>query len=179
MLKSQNIKLLDNKLVSVFHYLELSGSNSYLIGSANIRNILYSADYDLNENMNLLDTKSILQKLYREFLHIFNTAHSNKDYYIVDFKCGYDDTTKEAIRWSYVDIKKGYQRIKGKTYSFEYCLLQDGDDNIIKLDMVYILNNIFTDINILYNLHIVTNKKQLNGSKLLVHIHTHTNCSRC
>lgn len=160
MIKPQNIKLIDNQISNVFHFLELSGSHSFLIGSSNIRNVLYSSDYDLNESLNLIETPSILDKLYKEFLNIFTKAYTNKDYYIVDFKCGYDDINKHPIRWNFADMKAGYKTINKKKYQFVDCLIQPS--NIIKLDMIYLyMDNIFTDINILYSLHLVNNKNEL------------------
>jgi hypothetical protein len=161
-IKKQKTDFLDNNLVKVFHFLELSGSHSYLIGSSNIRNILYSNDYDLNENLNIDDTKLILEGLYKEFLNIFNKAYYNKDYYITDFKNGINEN-HEPIRWNYNDMKKGFKLLNGKKYDFKYCLLMD--NNMIKLDMCYLMNNLFTDINIVYNLHLINNKKKLSNTK--------------
>lgn len=139
------------------HFLELKGHHNFLIGSNKIRNILYANDYDLNANLKINDTIPVLRKLHQEFVHIFDTAHANPDYYIINFKCGvYKD---EPIRWSYHDIVEGH--VNG--ISFEEALIMD--DNTIKLDMVYIYNGIFTDINCLYNLHIVTDKKHYTKTK--------------
>lgn len=156
MLKRQNIKYLDKNITNVFHFLELKGSHNFLIGSNNIRNLLYANDYDLNSNVKTNDSITILKKIYEEFLHIFDTAFKNPDYYIFDFKCGvYND---ESIRWSYNDLTKGYVKFGKEIITFEECLIDDNPENKIKLDICYLYNGIFTDINCLYNIHIIDNK---------------------
>jgi len=107
------------------------------------------------------DTITVLNNLYQEFLGIFDKAHKNENYYVVDFKCGYNDD--EPIRWNYTDLKNGYTLIKKEKISFQECLVMP--DNIIKMDIVYLYHEIFTDINILYNLHIVAKKEHLEKEK--------------
>lgn len=63
-------------------------------------------DYDLNENVKVNDSITILNHLYKEFLSIFEKAYQDKNYYVVDFKCGYEKD--EPIRWSFKDLKNGY-----------------------------------------------------------------------
>ena len=159
----QSPEYLDSNLTKVFHFLELSSNHAVLIGSSRIRNILYNNDYDLNENLNIDDTIQVLNKLHQEFIDIFRRAYSNEQYYIIDFKCGY--IKNEAIRWTFNDLKRGYITNGSKKITFQECLLMP--DNITKLDLVYILNGLFTDINILYNLHIVNDKKDLPKEKEL------------
>ena len=48
MLKEQQTEYIDSNIEKVFHFLELKGHHSFLIGSNKIRNILYANDYDLN-----------------------------------------------------------------------------------------------------------------------------------
>lgn len=153
----QNEEYLDSELTKVFHFLELSSSHSFLIGSANIRNIKYAVDYDLNENLKVNDSVTILN----QFLSIFEKAYQDKNYYVVDFKCGYEKN--EPIRWNFQDLKNGYVYIEKNKVTFQECLVMP--DNVIKLDLVYLYNDIFTDINILYNLHIVGKKSDLTNAK--------------
>lgn len=160
-MKKQDLKYIDSNITQVFHFLELKGHHNFLIGSNKIRNILYQNDYDLNSNLQINDTIPILNKVYQEFLHIFDTAHANPDYYIIDFKCGVHNG--EPIRWSYHDLTKGMIKCGKHMITFEECLLME--DNIIKLDMCYLYNNVFTDINCLYNLYMVNNKNDLMKEK--------------
>lgn len=148
-IKKQNVQYIDSNIQKVFHFLELRANQAFLIGSNTIRNVLYKNDYDLNENINITDSITILNKLYKEFKAIFTKAYKHKDYYILDFKNGYDNK-HQPIRWSYDDIKKGSKTINKRNYLFTECLLQE--NNIIKLDLCYVHNNLFTDVNIVYNL---------------------------
>ena len=161
MLKEQETEYIDGNITKVFHFLELKGHHNFLIGSNKIRNILYGNDYDLNADIGVSDTVTVLHNIYNEFLNMFKKAHASPDYYILDFKCGvYDD---EPIRWTYKDMIRGSVKRGVKAITFEECLLMD--DNKIKLDLCYLHNDIFTDINCLYNLFIVKNKSDLKKLK--------------
>jgi hypothetical protein len=92
---------------------------------------------------------------------MFKKAHASPEYYILDFKCGV--YKGEPIRWSYQDMMRGSVKRGVKAITFEECLLME--DNKIKLDLCYIHNGIFTDINCLYNLFIVKNKGELQNAK--------------
>lgn len=160
-LKQQKEEYLDTKLTDVFHFLSLNSSHSFLIGSSNLRNIKYAVDYDLNQNLKIKDTVKILNKVYHEFLSIFQKAYDDENYFIVDFKCGY--INDEPIRWNFEQLRNGHQYIEKKMITFDQCLIMP--DNIIKLDLVYVYNGIFTDINILYQFHIVGRKENLQIEK--------------
>lgn len=160
-IKYQTEEYLDRKITNAFHFLELQSSHAFLVGSSNIRNIKYAVDYDLNEDLKINDTTKVLDQLYSEFLSIFEKAYKNENYYVVDFKCGY--VGEEPIRWAFSDLKKGYIHFQKKKYTFQECLVMP--DNIVKLDLVYVYNGIFTDINILYNFHVVHKKSNLKKEK--------------
>jgi len=162
-LKQQKEEYIDKNITDVFHFLSLKSSHSFLIGSSNIRNIKYAVDYDLNENLKINDSVQILNGVYKEFLQMFEKAHKKEDYYIVDFKCGYNEKNNEPIRWSFEDLKNGYKYVDKNKVTFQQCLIMP--NNIIKLDLVYLYHGIFTDINILYNFHIVGKKKDLQKEK--------------
>lgn len=163
MLKRQETEYLDSNIEKVFHFLELKGHHSFLIGSNKIRNIQYANDYDLNADVGVSDSVTVLHKIYEEFLSMFKKAHTSPDYYILDFKCGtYKD---EPIRWSYQDMLHGSVKRGGNELTFEECLLME--DNTIKLDLCYLHNEVFTDINCLYNLFIVKSKDALEKKKLM------------
>jgi hypothetical protein len=162
-LKNQKEEYLESDLNKAFHFLELKASHNYLIGSNNIRNMLYANDYDLNANLKTGDSITVLHKLYEEFLHIFTTAYNDPKYYILDFKCGIYNN--EPIRWLYDDMKIGFIVMDNHRFTFEECLLMDEPEAVVKLDMCYIHNNIFTDINCLYNLHIIQSKKSKESAQ--------------
>ena len=53
--------------------------------------------------------------------------------------------------------------VDNEKYTFQQCLIMT--DNVIKLDLVYIMDGIFTDINILYNFHIVSKHRHYKKVK--------------
>jgi hypothetical protein len=166
----KNIKLIEqtennfnDKLVDVFHFLTVYNSHYFLVGSSNLRNILYNNDYDLNQQFNVLDTKEILTKLYQEFLSIFEKCYKNKNYFIIDFKNGMHN--KNPIRWNYDDMKLGYKIIDGHKYTFQDCLTVE--NNTIKLDIIFILNNKFTSITNIYFITFCKDKKELNKKHMV------------
>ena len=60
-------------------------------------------------------------------------CYKDPNYYILDFKCG-ETNNKEALRWNYKDMQRGYQ-IKDKVkYFFKDCLKQNA---VIKIDLCY------------------------------------------
>ena len=159
----QEPEYIDSNIEKVFHFLELKGHHSFLIGSHKIRNILYANDYDLNADVGVTNSVAVLHSIYKEFLSMFKKAFVSPDYYILDFKCGIYEG--EPIRWSYQDMVRGSVKRGVKAITFEECLLMD--DNTIKLDLCYLHNDVFTDINCLYNLFIVKNKQELTKAKAL------------
>ena len=84
----QDSEYIDSNIEEVFHFLELKGHHSFLIGSHKIRNILYANDYDLNADVGVTDSVAVLHNIYKEFLGMFKKAFASPDYYILDFKCG-------------------------------------------------------------------------------------------
>ena len=162
-MQKQNTEHIDKNITHVFHFLELKGIHNHeLIGSNSIKGMLYANDYDLNQNIQESDSFKVLNSIYKQFLHIFDEAYKNEHYYILDFKNGiFND---EAIRWEYEDMKKGTRTIDDHTFTFQECLLHD--DNTLKLDLCFVHNNIFTDINMLYNF-VITEEKEKDRDDVL------------
>ncbi len=158
-LQKQNLKYLNDNLTKSFNVLSVSGSYK-LIGSSNIRNILYNSDYDINEEIKINDDK--YQSLYQHFLRIFHECHSNPTYYILDFKNG-NTINDEPIRWTYPDMQKGYIIDNNTKYTFVDCLKQE--PNIIKIDLCVIVNNQFTDVTNNYFFHSCDTEEELKKMK--------------
>lgn len=117
-MEKQNIDHIDNNIHKVFHFLELKGVHHYLIGSNTMKGILYANDYDVNQDISLNDTVQVLNNIYKQFVHIFDTAYKNKNYYITDFKNGIHN--HKSIKWSYEDVKKGYLTYEKQLRKFEF-----------------------------------------------------------
>jgi hypothetical protein len=99
----------------------------------------------------------ILNSLTAHFKRIFRDAYKNSALFIIDFKCGFDESYPEdddryKLRWDKEDIKKGY-KILGNTKkkSFKECLL---DETRMKMDVIYIVNGIFIELSEIYKINI-------------------------
>jgi hypothetical protein len=138
----------------------MSISHKYrIVGSASIRNILYSSDYDTNEQVfNPKNSKSqSLEYIYEMFLKKFQYASKRENRtYIIDFKCGIDDEGK-ALRWNYEDMKKGYKIVKGVQYDFLTSILQP-PPNMVKIDVISFLNGRYIEMSDIYNIKIGNEK---------------------
>ena len=156
--KQQKPNHIPDQITNAFHALEYK--SYHLLGSSSHKNLLYNCDYDLNECLQINDTKKILNKMYKFFLNIFDKAYENEDYYILDFKNGIDEDG-DAIRWTYADMKRGYK----DGYSFQHCLLHD--DNVIKIDLCFLFNHIiFTDITCMYEF-VVSDSKIVSNDNVV------------
>lgn len=82
----------------------------------------YSNDYDLNEILQISDSRTVIKHTVQQFQDVFRKAHRHPDYYILDFKCGVDDNN-EPIRWTYKDIVRAYKRIQGTKYNLGECMM--------------------------------------------------------
>ena len=130
------------KVKFVFNLLTISRKFN-VIGSASLKNIRYSNDYDLNELYSKpMGEEEALEKIKHMFQYKFVEAEKDTTLFITDFKCGIDKDG-EPLRWSKMDMAKGFKIISnGETITFENALLLKGD---IKLDVVKLVNGIFTE----------------------------------
>jgi hypothetical protein len=109
-------------------FSDMSVAHKYkIVGSANLKAIRFSSDYDLNEQIS-----PDYKKLADKFKYIFKNAMDDPLLFIVDFKCGGTET--EPMRWTYADIMTGTKN----GISLEDALKMDAT---IKLDMIAIIDN--------------------------------------
>lgn len=116
-----------------------------LVGSSNVLKNIYQTDYDLSELINdphEKDPEKIYDKIYLFFLHLFNEFKKNPNTYITDFKNG--SVGDEPIRWDYEKLSKSKNR-------FIKALKQKA---MIKLDVVYNLNGLFTEVSMVYAIRV-------------------------
>lgn len=141
-LETKEIDDFNDKVKKVFNYLTITGKYN-VIGSANLKRIKYSADYDLNELMESKKSKEkILFGIYKLFKQKFKEAKKDPNRFITDLKCGLD-TDGEPLRWDYKDMMKGYKTLAdGRNMSFCDCLLIKA---MLKLDMIVIIDGVFTE----------------------------------
>ena len=128
-----------NNLQQIFSLLSVSGKHN-VVGSANLRGILYNSDFDLGD-----DIKEVGGQLRRVFLHKYEKAKQLPSVYFTDFKCG-EDKRGEPLRWDYKTLKANNNR----GYTFEEAMKSKA---MCKLDCVAFVNGRFEEITEVYNLH--------------------------
>jgi hypothetical protein len=158
----QNINDFNNKLVKLINFISIEGKTT-IIGSSILKPIRYNSDYDLSTDIK--GEANLKNKIYLRFKKIFRLSKKDKNIFITDFKCGIDNNG-EALRWKYNDIMKGFQIVDGETYFFEECLLMK---STIKLDIIYLINNKFTELSDNYYIKIgnKTNFNPINKKTVL------------
>jgi len=138
----KQIKDFNNKIKKIFNLLSITGKYR-VIGSAGYKSVLYSSDYDLNEEFNAHSSdKSTLDHLYHMFKDKFKTSEQNPNIFITDFKCGID-TDGEPLRWDKFDMRRGFKILKnGVRLSFQEALLIKATT---KMDIITLVNGVFTE----------------------------------
>jgi len=137
----------NNQLIDTFAHMTIFHKHyDYnLVGSSNVLKNIYQTDYDLNElidDPHEKDVDKIYNKIYSFFVHLFNEFKKNPNTYITDFKCG--SIKDEPIRWD-------YNMILNNSNKFIKSLKQKA---MIKLDVVYNLNGLFTEVSMVYNIRV-------------------------
>jgi len=120
---------------SIFNLLTIRGKYS-VIGSAKLKGVKYSADYDLQEFIESSDPSFLLHLFQKKF----ELAEQNPNIFITDFKCG--EIKGVPIRWNKTTIQAGKQKIGRRMVTFEQCLLMK---SIIKMDIIALLGNVFVE----------------------------------
>jgi len=155
----------------IFAYLTLHGTQR-IVGSASLKEVEYSADYDLMENISFEREPEIYELILTLFREKFKTAYKSKNIWITDFKCGVLAGGK-PIRWDRQSIAKGYQIIEDVKIYFVDCLQEKSS---IKLDVISLIDGLFHEFSELYFLTfgdyktyepVYTKKKNIETSLLI------------
>lgn len=129
----------------IFAFLTLHGTQR-VVGSASLKEIDYSADYDLMENIKFEREHEIYELILTLFREKFKTAYKSKNIWITDFKCGVLAGGK-PIRWNRRDITKGYQIIEDVKIYFVDCLQEK---STIKIDVISLIDGLFHEFSEIY-----------------------------
>ena len=121
----------------IFATLTIQGKFK-LIGSAAIQGIEYKNDVDLYEQATYNKNESHTKHILEIFRNKFKVVHTNPDWYVSDFKCG--EHKGEPLRWTQLDMKKGYKKVDGEKIMFVDCVMQRAT---LKLDLVCLVNGLF------------------------------------
>lgn len=133
------------KLRDVLNIISLS-SKYKVIGSSNIKNILYNSDYDVDGFYD--NSKGSVKKIVKYFQYIFRTLDSKRSYsFITDFKCGINDNG-EALKWTKEEVMKNRKRYIDNDLDERYITLDEAiqQESLIKLDVISYINNTFVEI---------------------------------
>ena len=149
---------IDQQMILLFNMMSVSGKYR-LVGSANISNLMYNSDYDLNE----FESNKSFKSIYQIFKNKFIQAKKDKLTYITDFKCG--EIHGEPLRWDYDDIIKGFKQIETYKISFEDAIKTKG---LIKLDVISIVSGKFLEFSEIYYLKINNVKYYENIDKVSI-----------
>jgi len=147
---NRNVNDYTKDLQYIFNTLSINKKYK-VVGSANLKPILYNSDYDLIEN----DKGITPNEMYQSFKNKFKIAKKDSNIYITDMKCG--EKKGEPLRWSYDDIMKG----ENKGIKFTDAIQMDV---MCKLDIIAIIDNKITEFS---NIYIFNNPKKNDELKEL------------
>lgn len=147
---NRNVNDYTKDLQYIFNTLSINKKYK-VVGSANLKPILYNSDYDLIEN----DKGITPNEMYQSFKHKFKIAKKDSNIYITDMKCG--EKKGEPLRWTYDDIMKG----ENKGIKFTDAIQMDV---MCKLDIIAIIDNKITEFS---NIYIFNNPKKNDELKEL------------
>ena len=144
MLHYRNENNFNRKTAKIFNLMSISGKYN-IVGSANISDLMYCSDYDLNESDNLKSFDAV----YHSFKTKFKSSNINKNIFITDFKAGEYDG--KPLRWSYDDMMTGEQKIDNVVVSFQDAIKTKA---MIKLDCICLVSDKFLEFSNIYYLKI-------------------------
>lgn len=161
-LRKKDLKLdFSNDIVDIIQLMEL-GDSINLVGSMNLKSMIYANDYDCYEQ---IQTKN-LSLIYRKWKLNMGELLQKKDVYIGDIKCGVDKN-KQALRWKVKDIYEGYVLSNGQRYNILDCM---ASGEMWKMDIIALINNVFKDFSCVYELYSEKNLKQIMKTRLMADV---------
>jgi len=129
--------------------------DSIFIGSYSDTKIKYPLDVDLQE---IAIEKYNPNQLLNIFQNKYKIAIKNDTMFIIDFKCG--KYKGQPIRWNKYTIKAGYQHIDDVKINFIDTIRQN---EIIKLDLITLINKQFVEFSINYYFEPLPNKEDIEN----------------
>jgi hypothetical protein len=134
----------NTELTDTFAKMSISHRHYQLVGSSQLLKTQYVTDYDLNSlfQEDTKDADKVYDKIYDFFVHLFQEFKKNPNTYITDFKTG--SMAGVPHRWTLDLLLKMKSR-------FIKTLKQKA---MIKLDCVYVLNGLFTEVSMVYAIRV-------------------------
>jgi hypothetical protein len=150
-LREKDLKLdFSNDVLDIIELMDLT-DNISLVGSMNLKSMIYANDYDCFEQIKVQNFDIVLTKWK---LNISDILHK-KDVYIGDIKCGVDKK-KEPLRWKPKDVMNGYVLQNGQQFDIIDCM-KSGE--MWKIDVIALINNVFKEFSCVYDIN--TNKNEI------------------
>lgn len=143
-LKLKNMDMINNNVLEVIEQFALKGEYR-LLGSNSLRAIHYASDYDVATNI----TRSSPAYIAKELQKQFKLAYRNKDIWITDFKCGWDDRLLYDGDGTLDNIAQylANHPMIPKSQGDKIMACPDKDDRIDKIKALYILRWTLADMN--------------------------------
>jgi hypothetical protein len=140
--EEKEIKDFNKKIRDTFNFLTIAGKYN-VIGSASLKKIKYVSDYDIDDVVDKEnDSERIRTNIYKSFKSKFEEGKKDPTIFITDFKCG-EDEKGESLKWTSQTIKTGINN----GIRFQDALIQKAK---IKLDIIKLINGVYTDFNETY-----------------------------
>ena len=132
-----------NQIQHLIDALSIGNTGMKVNGSAGLRCMLYPADIDLFQSVNMsYDTvQEACKHVEKELQKVITTLMSMSDVYIGDIKCGC--VKSEPIRWKPKDI------LKGSVHNINLvdCIPEPA---MTKIDVIAYIDSVYTDVSVIY-----------------------------
>ena len=159
------ITAIDNNIIDVFHLISYHRDNPIIMGSNKYKNMRYPSDFDLFEIIHEGKNKEeFIKECINVFQQIIKNIEAEDDLYFIEFKT--EDKNNNKIRWKPKHIKNGHMKNKIVLYD----VIADAINQLIKIDIVYYHNGLFTEFSNIFN--ITKNGHDLDKDELLNSITT-------
>ena len=157
------ITAVDTNIIDVFHLISYHRDNPIIMGSNKYKNMRYPSDFDLFEVIHEGKNK---EKFISECINIFQQITKNVEaednLYFIEFKT--EDKNTNKIRWKAKHIMNGHMKNKIALHD----VIADAINQLIKIDVVYYHNGLFTEFSNIFN--ITKNSNYIDTDEILENI---------
>ena len=156
------ITAIDNNIIDVFHLISYHRDNPIIMGTNKLKNMRYPSDFDLFEEIHEGKNK---EDFIKECIHVFQQIITNieaeDNLYFIEFKT--EDKNYNKIRWKPKHIMNGHMKNKIMLHD----VIADAINQLIKIDIVYYHNGLFTEFSNIFNITKNNSHKQINEDELI------------
>ena len=147
---------IDNNIIKVFHLISYHRENPIIMGTNKYKNLRYPSDFDLYEVIHEGNNKEeFIEESINIFKQIIHNIKADDNLYFIDFKTELRNGNK--LRWKPHNIMNGY--IKKKILLHD--VLADTLNQLIKIDIIYYHNGLFTEFSNIFYITLAHHKKDV------------------